>query len=172
MCLRESIRRHYLISSKSVTARLQKQRNRGVLRKKYSENLQKTPMPKFDFNKVAKQLYWNHTSAWVFSCKFSAYLRTPVLRTPLMDCFWSLLFLQQIMKENSITDFSICFCFVKYSPCRRLYNISKLFFEKQFHDYSPFSWADLVKLVTHSDAFVFKLNSFKKSLEYFLRFFK
>ena len=63
------------------------------------------------------------TSAWVFSCKFSAYLRTPVLRTPLMDCFWSLLFLQQIMKENSITDFSICFCFVKYSPCRRLYNI-------------------------------------------------
>ena len=57
MCLRESIRRHYLISSKSIAARLQKQRNRGVLGKKYSENLQKTPMPKFDFNKVAKRLY-------------------------------------------------------------------------------------------------------------------
>ena len=24
-----------------------------------------TPMPKCDFNKVALQLYWNHTSAWV-----------------------------------------------------------------------------------------------------------
>ena len=24
-------------------------------------------MPKYDFNKVAKELYWNRTSAWVFS---------------------------------------------------------------------------------------------------------
>ena len=30
-------------------------------------------MKKWDFNKVAKQLYWNCTSAWVFSCKFAAY---------------------------------------------------------------------------------------------------
>ena len=22
-----------------------------------------------------KQLYWNHTSAWVFSCKFAAYFK-------------------------------------------------------------------------------------------------
>ena len=33
---------------------------------KVSENMQqiysRTPMPKCDFNKVAKQLYWNHTS--------------------------------------------------------------------------------------------------------------
>ena len=26
-----------------------------------------------DFNKAAKQLYWNHTLAWVFPCKFGAY---------------------------------------------------------------------------------------------------
>ena len=32
-------------------------------------------MPKCDFNKVALQLYWNHTSAWVFSCKFAAYFQ-------------------------------------------------------------------------------------------------
>ena len=32
----------------------------------------RTPMPKCDFNKAAKQLYWNRTSAWVFSCKFAA----------------------------------------------------------------------------------------------------
>ena len=36
--------------------------------------------PRCDFNKVAKQLYsnhtyWNHTSAWVFSCKFAAYFQ-------------------------------------------------------------------------------------------------
>ena len=37
----------------------------------------RTPMPKCDFNKVAKQLYWNHTSAWVFSCKFAAYFWKP-----------------------------------------------------------------------------------------------
>ena len=30
-------------------------------------------MPKCNFNKVAKQLYWNHTSAWVISCKFAAF---------------------------------------------------------------------------------------------------
>ena len=31
-------------------------------------------MSKCDFNKVANQLYWNHTSAWVFSCKLSEHL--------------------------------------------------------------------------------------------------
>ena len=32
-------------------------------------------MPKCDLNKVAKQLYLNRTSAWVFSCKFAAYFQ-------------------------------------------------------------------------------------------------
>ena len=32
-------------------------------------------MPEGDFNKVVLQLYWNHTSAWVFSCKFAAYFQ-------------------------------------------------------------------------------------------------
>ena len=40
---------------------LQKQPSRGVLKKKCSENIQqiyrRTPMPKCDLNKVAKQLY-------------------------------------------------------------------------------------------------------------------
>ena len=35
----------------------------------------RTPMPKCEFNKVAKQLYQNYTSAWVFSCKFAAYFQ-------------------------------------------------------------------------------------------------
>ena len=33
-----------------------------------------TPMQKCHFQ-VAKQLYWNHTSAWVFSSKFTAYFQ-------------------------------------------------------------------------------------------------
>ena len=32
-------------------------------------------MPKLDFNKVAKQLCWNHASAWLFSCTFVAYFQ-------------------------------------------------------------------------------------------------
>ena len=40
---------------------------------KYAANLHENTHTKCDFNKIAKQLYWNHTSAWVFSCKFAAY---------------------------------------------------------------------------------------------------
>ena len=58
---------------------LQKQPFRGVLKKKFSENMQhfyrRTPMLKCDFNKVAKQLYLNHTSAQVLSCKFAAHFQ-------------------------------------------------------------------------------------------------
>ena len=58
---------------------LQEQPSRGVLIERCSENMQqtyrRTPMPKCDFNKVANQLYWNHTSVWVFSCKFAAYFQ-------------------------------------------------------------------------------------------------
>ena len=32
-------------------------------------------MPKCDFNKIAKQLYWNLTLTWVFFYKFTAYFQ-------------------------------------------------------------------------------------------------
>ena len=55
-----------------------KQPSSDVLIKRYSENMQqiyrRKPMLKRDFNIVALQLYWNCTSAWVFSGKFAAYL--------------------------------------------------------------------------------------------------
>ena len=35
----------------------------------------RSPMPKCDFSKVAKQLYWNRNSEWMFSCKFTAYFQ-------------------------------------------------------------------------------------------------
>ena len=59
----------------------QKQTSRVVPRKRCSGNMQqndsRTPIPKCDFNKVAFQLYWSRTLAWVFACKFAVYFRTP-----------------------------------------------------------------------------------------------
>ena len=63
----------------SCILKVQKQPLRRVLKKRCSENMQqsyrRTTMPKCDFNKVALQLYWNCTSAWVFSCKSAAYFQ-------------------------------------------------------------------------------------------------
>ena len=57
----------------------QKQPSKGIIRKRCSKNMQqiyrRTPMSKCDFNKVSKQLCWNHTSKWVFSCNFVAYFQ-------------------------------------------------------------------------------------------------
>ena len=48
--------------------------------KSCSENMQqsyrRTPILKCDFNKFAKQLYWNHLSVLVFSCKFTVYFQS------------------------------------------------------------------------------------------------
>ena len=65
--------------SRAVSIKIQKQPSRGALRKRCSENMQqiyrRTSMPKCDFNKVTKQICWNHTSAWMSSCKFAAYFQ-------------------------------------------------------------------------------------------------
>ena len=51
--------------------------------------LVRTQMTKCDFSKVAWQLYWNHTSAWVFYCKFAAYFCEQLFRrTSLEGYFW------------------------------------------------------------------------------------
>ena len=61
----------------------QKQISRGVKKKRCSENMQqiygRTSMRKSDFSKAALQLHWNHTSAWLFSCKFAAYFQNTFL---------------------------------------------------------------------------------------------
>ena len=56
------------------------QSSRGIFIKTFSENIQRicrrTRMPKCDLNWNSyfnKHFYWNHTSAWAFSCKFAAY---------------------------------------------------------------------------------------------------
>ena len=77
----------------SFCKELWKQSSICVLRKRGSENMQqiyspvnllhiwepiflRTSIPKSDFNKPVLQVYWNHTSAWVFSSKFAAYLQS------------------------------------------------------------------------------------------------
>ena len=63
---------------------IHKQPFRGVLSKRCSENIhqiyKRIPILKCDFHKVAKQLYWNHTSAWVFSYEFAAYFQNTFSR--------------------------------------------------------------------------------------------
>ena len=53
----------------------QRQPSIGVLIERCSENIQQiyrgTPMPKCDFSKFVKELYWNYTSTLVFCCIFS-----------------------------------------------------------------------------------------------------
>ena len=71
---------NYLNSSRGcICVSYQKKPPRGVPGKRCFENrlqiYKRTLMLKYDFNKVAKQLCWNHTSAWVFSYKFAAYFQ-------------------------------------------------------------------------------------------------
>ena len=75
---------------------IQKQPFRGVLEKRCSENMlqiyRRAPMPKYDFNKVALQLYWNH-KATLLKSHFDMDNHTSEhlsSRTPLNGCFWTL----------------------------------------------------------------------------------
>ena len=82
--------------TKRSSPNFQKQPSRGILRKRCTENIQqifrRQPMPKCDLIKLlcnpevflgkavlkicnALELYWNHTSTWVFSCKFATYFQ-------------------------------------------------------------------------------------------------
>ena len=86
----------------------QKQPSRVVLRKRCPENYRIALMPKCDFNKVALQLYWNHSSARVFSCKFAAYFETPF---PKNTFRWLLLFLlENILPGSSNYLWNLLFC--------------------------------------------------------------
>ena len=124
-------------SSPVLISKNQKQPSRGVLRKMGSENMQqiygRTPVPKSDFNKVALQLYWNLTSAWVFSCKFAAYFRIPfpkntLGRLLLKNCN------QQILKDIFLkfitSEFKAKFLIFQCSECltenKRVWKIKKL----------------------------------------------
>ena len=83
----------------------QKQSARGVLKKVAPKICWRTHMREWDFNKVANQFYWNHISAWVFSCRFARYFQNTFLQEQLWGTGpdWERV-------ENSY----ICFC-VKFT---------------------------------------------------------
>ena len=56
---------------------------------------------------LVKQLYWNHTSVWVLSCKFAAYFQNTFLRTPLEGSFWKNVYFAFL--------FWLPYCFIIYS---------------------------------------------------------
>ena len=117
---------HFSARCKRQKGKTEKQPPRSVPRKRCSENMQqsyrRTPMPKCNFNKVAKQLYWNHTSAWVFSCNFATYFQN----TFPWEHFWvtaSLLYqhiLSDIMDENWIwKQLCVTMIVIKFRPFGR-----------------------------------------------------
>ena len=89
------LRNHFSISTKK-----KKFSEASLLRfssEKFYEDMhkiyRKTPMPKCDFNKVARQLSRNRTSALVLSCKFAAYFQNTFLQEHLWrDAFDDYLF--------------------------------------------------------------------------------
>ena len=70
---------------------IQKHPSSGVLKKSCSENMhqiyRRTPMPKCYFNKVAMQLFWNHTLTWVF-VRLLHVFRTPFLKNIFGRLIW------------------------------------------------------------------------------------
>ena len=58
----------------------------------------RTPMLKCDFNKIPKQLYWNHTSAWMIPKEHLSQ------GTPLGGCFW--IFQVYVIELKSFTIFA------------------------------------------------------------------
>ena len=81
-------------------------------------------MPKCNVSKVALQLYWNCTSAWVFSCKFASYFQN----TFSLEHLWTAASVMMIILwfGNSLINFFgwIIFKFLSIYPHARLKKFS------------------------------------------------
>ena len=87
----------------------------------------RTLVLKCDFNKAVLQLYWNRTSAWVFSCKFAAYFQNTFFKN---TSEWLLLILwNKVWELLSQPDkiFSIIKSYVLFWLTRVLYWFSGTF---------------------------------------------
>ena len=83
-----SLMEHFVVdysSKKAPSHMFQKQPFRGILKKRYSKNLQ--------------QLYWNDTSVWVLSCKFAANFQ----RTFTKNTFEGLLLMFDWVRNTPVT---------------------------------------------------------------------
>ena len=78
----------------------------------------KTLIPKFDFNNVAKHLYWYHTSAQVFSCKFAAYFQNQRFLRTSLDGYFLI-----IPTDGNYNFFCIFFKLEVYSESSQLFEM-------------------------------------------------
>ena len=124
---------------------MQKQPSRGVLNKTYSENMQqiyrRTPMQKCDFNEVALQLHWTHTSVWVFSFKFAAYFQNTFysyggLLLNLDFKLWSFNMKSTLLRI--LTHFMSLVCFLPPKSIRKL--VVFLCFQKVLKETGAMMW--------------------------------
>ena len=91
---------------------------------KYAANLQQNTHAEVWFQ-IALQRYWNHTSAWVFSCKFAAYFQNTFSLEHV--CVAASVFQQLLTKFNSTSG-----CWIQFLSPDRL--IFKWFF------FSTWAW--------------------------------
>ena len=119
-------------------------------------------MPKCDFNKVALQLYWNHPSAWVFSCKFAPYFQNnfswehlwmAAVAVSKQDCCYGLLrtYLDhQIMSNKWIPKEKPLNCLPEIKKTLRAIFYLNLAYEYLFYNYQNTSlfnhWVEQNKL--------------------------
>ena len=83
-----------------------------------------TPMTKCDFDKVAFELYWNHISAWVLSCKFAAYFQDIFLQKHL----WRVAFVNMVLfkvRLRMFTKLPMSALFYVYNMFRKIENASQ-----------------------------------------------
>ena len=79
-----SVLKGYLLFYKMYLKWVQKQPSRGAFKKSCSEKVE--------------QLYWNRTSAWVFSCKFAAYFQNTFSK----EQVWTAAFMSKYSEKSSL----------------------------------------------------------------------
>ena len=115
-------------------------------------------MAKCDFNKVIKQLYWNHTSAWVFSCKFATYFQNTSKGLLLFLTSSTFHFLAYIVFEITEITFLISSVNISYYyHCE--FNIPK----KVLMSYFVFvNFKSVITVTIQSSSFLFYNTHFRK----------
>ena len=110
---------------------------------KYAANIQEDTHPECDFWKVENQLYWNHTSAWVF-CTFAAYLQK--------SCFD-----EHLWGTTSASFYSTCLSNFWLNVCVKFGLFSNIFLNR-----SMFSSERAVLHLAESSLFLFRVVPYER----------
>ena len=104
---------------------------------KYAANLHENTHVEVWFQQNCKaHIYWNHPSAWMFSCKFAVYFQN----TFSLEHFWKAAYVRSCFSANANVVLGIIIkgrCTLeisnKYDPCISIF--SKFFLENWIHQY-------------------------------------